>query len=142
MGMQVEWTTIEAIASTKAIDMWLLFPLPNRLLTKSGDIPASWRRVLDRLLGTDTWYEEFYRIEKTPTLFGENEHVVKATTDTIGRYFVDRLRAVFPAVAEQPRVLRNSANAPLYLLCFAAGNEKGARIALKIANYLLTKGAQ
>jgi len=42
-GMQVEWQTIEAIAKTKAIDMWLLFPLGigvNRLLTRSGDIPA------------------------------------------------------------------------------------------------------
>jgi three-Cys-motif partner protein len=37
-GMQVDWATIEAIASTKAIDLWLLFPLGmavNRLLTKS-----------------------------------------------------------------------------------------------------------
>ena len=39
-GAQVEWTTIEAIAATKAIDLWLLFPLGigvNRLLTKSGE---------------------------------------------------------------------------------------------------------
>ncbi len=50
-------------------------------------------------------------------------------------------RAVFCAVSDQPRVLSNSSNSPLYLLCFAAGNEKGAPIALKIANYLLTKGA-
>ena len=41
---------------------------------------------------------------------------------------------------EHPRVLRNSANCPLYLLCFAVGNEKGAPIALRIANHLLTKG--
>ena len=26
-GMQMEWQTIEAIASTQAIDLWLLFPL-------------------------------------------------------------------------------------------------------------------
>ena len=25
-GMQVEWATIEAVAKTKAIDLWLLFP--------------------------------------------------------------------------------------------------------------------
>ncbi|MFZ1979036.1 MAG: three-Cys-motif partner protein TcmP [Bacteroidota bacterium] len=34
-GMQVSWSTIEAIAETKAIDLWLLFPLGvavNRLL--------------------------------------------------------------------------------------------------------------
>jgi three-Cys-motif partner protein len=144
-GMQVEWKTIEAIAATKAIDLWLLFPLGigvNRLLTKSGDIPDSWRRRLNVLLGNETWYDEFYRVERTRTLFGEADHVVKATTETIGRYFNERLKSVFPAVAEEPRVLRNSANCPLYLLCFAVGNEKGAPIALRIANHLLTKGVQ
>lgn len=144
-GMQVEWTTIEAIAKTESIDLWLLFPLGigvNRLLTKSGDIPESWRRRLNLLLGTEDWYDEFYRVERKRTLFGEADHVVKATTETIGRYFNERLKSVFFAVADEPRVLRNSANCPLYLLCFAVGNENGAPIALRIANHLLTKGVQ
>ncbi len=144
-GMQVEWKTIEAIAATKSIDLWLLFPLGigvNRLLTRSGDIPDSWRRRLNTLLGTEDWYEEFYRVESTPTLFGDADRLVKATTETIGRYFNERLKSVFAAVAEDPKVLRNSANCPLYLLCFAVGNEKGAPIALRIANHLLTKGVQ
>ena len=126
--MQVEWKTIEAIAATKAIDLWLLFPLGmgvNRLLTKSGDIPESWRRRLDLLLGTTTWYDEFYRVESKPTLFGDADRVVKASMETIGRYFNDRLKSVFAGVAEEPRVLWNSANCPLYLLCFAVGNERG-----------------
>jgi hypothetical protein len=62
---------------------------------------------------------------------------VKATTDTIGRYFNDRLGQVFAGVAPEPRVLLNSANCPLYLLCFAVGNPKGAPVALRIANHLL-----
>jgi three-Cys-motif partner protein len=139
-GMQVEWKTIESVADTKAIDLWILFPLGigvNRLLTKSGNIPESWRRRLDLLLGTESWYEEFYRVERKSTLFGEADHVVKATTETIGRYFNQRLKSIFAGVAEHPKVLRNSANCPLYLLCFAVGNENGAPIALRIANHLL-----
>ncbi|MFN7131303.1 MAG: three-Cys-motif partner protein TcmP [Myxococcales bacterium] len=139
-GMQVEWQTIEAIARTKAIDLWLLFPLGigvNRLLTRSGAIPRGWRTRLDKLLGTSNWYEEFYKVEHRATLFGnDEERVVKATNETIGRYFNDRLKTIFAGVAD-PGVLRNSANCPLYLLCFAAANEKGAPIALKIANHLL-----
>ncbi len=135
-GMQVDWATIEAIAGTKAIDLWVLFPLGigvNRLLTKSGDIPDSWRRRLNLLLGAEDWYEEFYRFESTQTLFGgAEERVVKASTDTIGRYFNNRLKSIFSAVADEPKVLRNSASSPLYLLCFAAGNPKGAPIALRI----------
>lgn len=139
-GMQVEWQTIEAVAHTKAIDLWLLFPLGigvSRLLTRTGEIPASWRARLDSLLGTTDWYDEFYRVEREPTLFGaEEEHLIKATNETIGRYFVERLRSVFAGVAE-PGVLRNSSNCPLYLFCFAAGNAKGAPTALRIANHLL-----
>jgi three-Cys-motif partner protein len=138
-GMQVEWQTIEAVARTKAIDLWILFPLGigvNRLLTKSGDIPQSWRRRLDLLLGTTDWYDEFYEIETTPTLFGETERLVKATMETIGRYFNDRLREIFAGVAEQPGVLRNSSS-PLYLLCFAVSNEKACKPALRIAEHLL-----
>jgi three-Cys-motif partner protein len=142
-GMQVEWKTIDAIAKTKAIDLWVLFPLGigvNRLLTKSGDIPQSWRKRLDLLLGTKDWYDDFYRVEHTPTLFGKPEdEIVKATISTIGQYFIRRLQTVFPGVSEEPRVLLNSANCPLYLLCFAAGNPKGAGIALRIANHLLKK---
>ena len=139
-GMQVEWETIEAIARTEAIDLWLLFPLGigvNRLVTRSGDIPAGWRTRLDTLLGTTDWYDEFYSVEKTPTLFGEDdERVIKASIEVIGRYCNDRLKTVFPNVAA-PGVLRNSANCPLYLLCFAVGNPKGADIAVRIASSLL-----
>ena len=132
-----------AIGATKAIDLWVLFPLGigvNRLLTRSGEIPPSWRKRLDLLLGTTDWYDEFYKVQPATTLFGDEERVTKATTNTIGRYFNDRLRSVFADVAPQPRVLRNSANCPLYLLCFAVGNPAGAPIALRIANHLLTKG--
>lgn len=139
-GMQVEWKTIEAIAKTKAIDLWLLYPLGigvNRLLTKSGDIPQSWRRRLDLLLGTEDWYDQFYKVESMRTLFGDDtERVVKATMETIARDFSTRLQGVFAGVAK-PGVLRNSANNPLYLLCFAVGNERGKDIALRIANHLL-----
>lgn len=140
-GMQVEWQTLEAIAATRAIDLWLLFPLGigvNRLLTRSGEIPASWRNRLDLLLGTTDWYDEFYKVESAPTLFSvAEERVVKSSVETIGRYFNMRLRTIFSGVADEPAVLRNSANCPLYLFCFAASNAKGAPIALKIANHLL-----
>ena len=140
-GMQVESTTIAAVARTQAIDMWLFFPLGmgvNRLLKKSGDIPETWRRRLNLLLGTEDWFQEFYLVSRTPTLFeSDDEQVVKATTDTIGRYFNDRLKTVFVGVAEQPVVLRNSVNNPLCLLCFAVGNPAGRGPALRIADHIL-----
>jgi three-Cys-motif partner protein len=132
--------TIKAVAGTHAIDLWLLFPLGigvNRLLTRSGDIPPDWRPSLDRLLGTTDWWDAFYKVTTIKNLLGEEERrVEKASVEVIGGYFVDRLRSVFEKVSE-PKVLKNGANCPLYLLCFAAGNPKGAPIAVGIANHIL-----
>jgi three-Cys-motif partner protein len=142
-GMQVEWATIGQIARTGAIDLWLLFPLGigvNRLLPRSGQIPEGWRARLDRFLGTDDWYESFYRSETTTNLFGEEETtIVKARVEEIGEYFVDRLKSVFPGVAPKPKVLVNSTNCPLYLFCFAVGsaNPNARAIALRIARHIL-----
>jgi len=51
---------------------------------------------------------------------------------------VDRLKTVFTKVAEKPLPLLNSKHVPLYLLCFAAGNPKGAPTAVKIAQNILS----
>jgi hypothetical protein len=71
-------------------------------------------------------------------LFGE-EMVVQKISDfqSIAQYFVQRLQTVFTGVANNPLPLYNSKNNPLYLLCFAAGNPKGAPTAVKIAQDIL-----
>lgn len=142
-GMQVEWATIEAVAETRAIDLWMLFPLGigvNRLLPRSGKIPEGWRTRLNVLLGTENWYPEFYKPDGTARLFEDQEtRVVKAGIETIGKYFVDRLKTIFPGVAPNPKVLMNSTNCPLYLFCFAVSspNPRAQAIALDIANHIL-----
>jgi len=109
----------------------------NRLATKSGRLPESWRRRMDLFLGTTAWYDEFYKVETKPTLFGDDEVQVKASMEVMARYFNRRLAQVFAGVVEEPGVLWNSANNPLHLLCFAVGNKRGKQIALRIANHLL-----
>lgn len=142
-GMQVEWTTIEKVANTRAIDLWLLFPLGiglNRLLPRSGEVPVGWRNRIDRLLGSDDWYHAFYQVETQTNLFGEEETtIVKAGVETIGTYFVERLKSIFPGVAPKPKILMNSTNCPLYLFCFAVSNPnpRALEIALDIANHIL-----
>ena len=90
------------------------------------------------MLGTEDWYDEFYKVTPTRDLFGnESAHVEKATMETIGRYFNNRLEQVFAGVVDQPGVLKNKVNSPLYLLCFAVGNERGKDIAMRIAGHLL-----
>ena len=140
-GMEVEWHTIAAIANTQAIDLWILFPLGiavNRLLKKDGDVDTTVRHKLDRFFGTADWYDTFYETGSNLTLFGE-EMVTRKKSDfrSIAQYFVERLQTVFMGVANNPLPLYNSKKNPLYLLCFAAGNPKGASTAVKIAQNIL-----
>lgn len=145
-GMQVEWATIEAIAKTKAIDLWILFPLGmavNRLLTRKQPPPKNWADALTRFFGNEDWKREFYPKRKERTLFGEEETERKeADFEQIKRYFLKRLKSVFEKAAPNPLVLTNSKGVPIYLLCFAAGNPRGAATAVKIATYILNLNGQ
>lgn len=140
-GMQVDWSLLNAIAATKAIDLWLLFPLGvaiNRMLTHDQEPPPDWKRAITRILGTEKWESEFYSKRQVATLFGLEEIDHKeATLSSIGQFFLRRLKTIFAGVAPRPQVLRNSRNNPLYLFCFAAGNPRVAPTAIKIAQDII-----
>ena len=141
-GMQVEWSLLEAIAKTKAIDVWLLFPFVgvNRHLTRGEPPPEEWAARITKIMGTDDWREEFYPAKMEPTLFEEAELQSKDTDfDRIGAYFVRRLETIFPGVAKNPLPLRNSKNTPLFLFCFAVSNVRGKDLALRMAEHILKK---
>lgn len=141
-GMQVDWATIDAVAKTRCIDTWILFPFAaNRLMTKSpNDIPQSWRARLEKLFGTSDWEQRFYKKHTLRDIFdGDMTVVQKALTlEGLGAYYGERLRTVFPVVAPNPRILCSESNRPLFQLFFAAANPgKGGAIALNIAKHIL-----
>ncbi|MBD2068116.1 three-Cys-motif partner protein TcmP [Leptolyngbya sp. FACHB-671] len=143
-GMHVSWKTIEVVAKTKAIDLWYLFPIGialNRLLKNNGRISEANRCRIDTVLGTSDWYELFYEtyIEEPNFIsevmgYGQQTHTRKtANFERISQYLNERFSSIFQGVANNPRMLLNSKNNPLYLLCFASANPKGSATAIKIA---------
>lgn len=140
-GMQVAWETITAIAKTQAIDLWYLFPLGiglNRLLRRDGNIDETIRLKIDEILGDKNWFDVFYKLTTQTSFLDDGPEFEKtANFKTIEQYFVKRLGDIFPNVAHNPLPLRNSRGNPLYLLCFAAANPKGAPTAVKIAEHIL-----
>jgi three-Cys-motif partner protein len=143
-GMEVDWPLLELIAKTRGIDLWYLFPIfaVNRLLVRGQEPPESWANRLTATFGTPAWREEFYSVSDAYPLLRDVERTERVTkvanVDTIKRFLIGRLRSIFIAVSE-PLLLENSKNSPLYLLIFAAGNEKGARAGLTIANHIVGK---
>lgn len=138
---EVNWETLKCIAHTKAIDVWYLFPFSavNRLMKKNGEIDASWREVLNRILGDSDWEQEFYKEDPQTNMFGITNVYKDVSIQTLSQYVCKRLGTIFPAVSKNPRILYNSKNSPLFLFCFAVSNDspKAIGLALKVANYIL-----
>jgi len=136
---EVEWETIEAIARTQCIDVWILFPVMavNRLLATDPQ-KISYDR-LNRIFGTRDWFEYFYKTKTLDDIFGKSvDTIIKACDFTrIGNFYKGRLKTIFSGVAEKPKVFYNSRGSALFQLFFAAGNTKGAPIAIRIAEHLI-----
>ena len=140
-GMQVDWTTIEAVAATRAIDLWYLCPAgmgPGRLVTRDGNMPRKWQELHDRIFGEEEWRDWFYREVSEPDLFeGLITKSEKTTSpERIEAYLLQRLRSAFVGVANRTAHLKNS-KTTMYLLAFACSNERGKSTALRIANHIL-----
>lgn len=140
-AVHVTWETIERIARTQAIDMWLLFPAMaiNRMLPRSGEIPEKWAAKLTATFGTEDWRSVFYQKHEVDLFGDESVSKVPKVFDRLSEFITLRLKSVFAGVNTKPLILRNSGGAPLFLLCFACGNPKGAPIALKIAQHIIDK---
>ena len=137
-GMQVPWDTIAALGETKAIEVFINFPVGmavQRLLKRRGDFTGKERNRLDRYFGTSEWFDLLY--QKHEGLFGES--VVKDTNagDTLVRWYRKRLKEAFGYVSSA-REIQNQIGRPLYYLIFAGPNKTGARI----ANNVLKQGAR
>lgn len=152
-GMQVSWQTLEAVASTKSIDAWILFPLCvgiTRLLSKD-EIPDESRcKPLDVVFGDRSWVDALYRQSSSSkpattqrTFFdvpeGDPSSVQRIGFSEIEEYYRTQLRTIFADVARNSVRLKNSKKASLYSLFFVAGNEKGAPIAVKIAESIMRR---
>lgn len=141
-GLQVSWNTLVSVAKTKAIDAWILFPSGlglNRLLTKSGDIPIEWQETLDRCLGTKEWRSAFYREEDIADLFEgvRTKKTKDADRAKLEKFYLDRLKSIFPIVMDGNVRLTNSKDQTMYLLCFVSANpsEKVRKLAGTLASW-------
>ena len=142
---EVEWQTISAIARTKSIDLWVLFPLSalTRNLPREREPDEAHAHRLDRIYGGREW-RDLYRprisVTKQPSLglFPEDEMaVIRDDQQAIVESYLDKMRDEFEMVSPEPKWLYNSKGSPLFAFMFAASNLKGAEIGVRIADCLL-----
>lgn len=126
----LEWETVTAISRTKAINLWLLFPVgigSDQPSARAVSFPPLWHDRLQVLTQT----EERLLDPQAPV------SACEALVDTLGHCLANRLKDTFVNVSA-PHVMRNASGAPLYVHCFASavpGLE--GRSAVALADQLL-----
>jgi three-Cys-motif partner protein len=130
-GMQVRWHTIEALANTKAIEIFLNFPVGmaiQRLLLRQPErFTDAQRRRLDDYFGSPDWMSVLYKRHKT--LFGdEAQQKVDESGIALLNWYRGRLRNVFAHVS-RAALIRNTRGGHLYYLLLASHNRTGVKIA-------------
>lgn len=140
-GMQIDWDALKTLKGV-SVDLWILVPtgvIVNRLLERKMDV----RRGLahsEKLcsffgLPEDFLQDYFYIKTQEDTLFGEEETVVTKAKDSIWKIaelYVERLKTIFPYVSEDPLILFNNHNFPIYHLVFASQKAVAQKIAQQI----------
>lgn len=138
--MQVEWATLEAIGKTRAIDLWLFFPLgfgSSQTGHSAIAVPELWTTRLAHLLGGREWCDALRDVDYIPSGDGlDGDRLAAALSAGVGRRIAARLKQAFAGVAG-PAILRGPSHGPLYLVCFAAGNPRNVAVTLRQAQVLL-----
>lgn len=144
-GMTVPWTTLQRIASTKALDVWYLFPLSatyRQAATDFDKVDAAKAKALDDVLGTQEWREHFYQPDGQNGLLGETESKVRTYGSTdIADYVKHRLAQVFEGWVSEPLYLRSSKGPALFALfcCISNPSPPAVALAKRIAKHILEK---
>lgn len=129
----VEWSTLESLAATKAVDLWFLFPIASvlRQAARSFDgIDAHKAAYLDRAFGTGAWRTELYKPDaQAPLLAGFDRAPTRGERPAVEAYVKDRLETLFPYVS-QPLPLLLPEGAQLFSLFFATANPSKPAITL------------
>ncbi len=140
-GMQVDWSTIEAISRTESVDLWYLLPVGmglDRMLPGHGRLPDSWRRRLVLVTGDEDFEKSFFKPSEQTDLFQLDAKAVErsVTTGGIERYFLRRLGKVFADVAEPPLRLLNKSGYLIYSFVFCCSNPRAVQLASKVSRWI------
>ena len=147
-GMELEWSTLEKVAETKAIDVWFLFPLAGlyRQATRHlADIDVHKRAALTRMFGSDDWEKELYPKTTREDLFeGISEEPRRRSANVAGleAYAKYQLETIFAAVLK-PLPLPSHKRPQRFSLFFCISNDdpKAIGLATKIGNHILKAGS-
>lgn len=135
-GLHLDWKVIQAAGQSKAVDMFLNFPVMdmnrNAFWRHSNSAPRDGIERMTQFWGDETWRTVAYVENPQGDMFGRVD-MVKQDNDAIVAAFRERLKTVarFSFVPEAVP-MRNSRNAVVYYLFFASQKPVAEKILLDI----------
>lgn len=140
-GLHLDWKVIQAAANTKAIEIFLNFPVAdmqrNVFWRNYERVDIADRERMTRFWGDGTWEDAAY--QTSPSLFGDMKE--KTDIKIVVEAFRERLKKIagFQYVPE-PIPMRNSKGAIVYYLFFAAHDRTAGKIVSDIFKKYEHKG--
>ena len=131
-GLQLDWEVMLQAGQSRAVDMFLNFPVMdinrNAIWKNPEKIPQVGIERMTKFWGDESWKQAAYAQSPQSGLFGGSE-IVKQANEKIVAAFRKRLKEVagFTHVAE-PLPMRNSSNAVVYYLFLASQKSVAAKI--------------
>jgi three-Cys-motif partner protein len=127
-GLSVDYDVLKAVGATGTVEIFFNFMLVsanrNVLWTDPARVSRSRWPILTRVWGDESWRTDLY--ESQPGLFGSTEH--KLSNERVVAKYRERLLAAGFKYVPQPIPMRNSQNAAMYYLFFAAQKPTGPKI--------------
>lgn len=153
-GMQINWDSIESLKEVNydkgGVDLWILVPTGvaiNRLLPRDANnrVPGN-EKKLEQYLGLpieeirDIFYrpgDEHWRERGQISLFDGFDDInideplqkISKPIEKIMDIYRQQLKKVWKHVTEEPLVLKNTRNTPIFHFVFASNNQTAIRIA-------------
>lgn len=136
-AMELDWSILEEANKTGVLDIWYLFPINavSRQMPITGKVTDKMIEKLNLIFGTDKWLENLYYEDPQISIF-EDKKMKRHNFEKLVEFVLLQLNDLFAYVSPKSKLLKNSNNAPMFLLCFAMTNNSPKAIGLgsKVVN--------
>ncbi|MFN4296687.1 MAG: three-Cys-motif partner protein TcmP [Brevundimonas sp.] len=149
-GLTVDWSTLESIQRTKAIDVWYLVNINGILrqaARRSSSIDGHKDRRLTRMFGTSDWITEWYDMKSPQGSFldalEQPSYQRIADEAAVELWVQQRLQKLFVWVPKPLRLYMDRGRIHQFSLFFALSNGSGPAVGLaqRLAGHVLNAGS-
>lgn len=132
-GLSVDWTTLQVLADTCAVDVWYFFNLEGvtRQCAHNVDkIDASKKERLNAVFGCSDWQTAFYQSSAQATMFDLETGHDRASKSAISAYATKRFREIFDYVCEPIPITVEGRGHAFSLYCMSNNKNPNAQSAI------------